>query len=50
MNWNNLNVYEKILTVMASVLLAFAVIGLNVTASVIAVGVLMAVALGMVRE
>jgi hypothetical protein len=50
MNWNNLNVYERILTVVASVVLVFAVIGLNITASVIAIVVLMAVALGMVRE
>jgi hypothetical protein len=49
MNWNNLNVYERILIVVASVVLAFAVIGLNVTASVTAFVVLMAVALGMVR-
>jgi hypothetical protein len=50
MNWNNLNVYERILTVVACVVLLASIAALNVTASVIAIGVLMAVALGMVRE
>jgi hypothetical protein len=50
MNWNNMNRYEITLTVAAGILLAFAIAALNVTASVIAIGVLMAVALGFVRE
>jgi hypothetical protein len=50
MNWNNLNVYERTLTVVASVTLVFAIAAPNVTASVIAIVVLMAVAAGFVRE
>jgi small-conductance mechanosensitive channel len=50
MNWNNLNVYERILIVVACVVLLASIAVPNVTASVVAIVVLMAVAAGFARE